>query len=169
MTGTGAGEDTKPAGAQARSHHCSVVTVGGFGVLIEGPSGSGKTSLALGLLDACRAKGIEGALVADDQAFLTCDADGLRAQAPETIRGMAEVRGYGIVSLPFREWAGIHLIARLVDDEAVERMPEENQLSRIGKLALTRPLPVCDLPRRHEAQGIRIIMAVLENRLGPHS
>ena len=158
--------DAKQDKAGTCNHHCSVVTIGGFGVLIEGSSGSGKTSLALGLLDACKVRGIDGALVADDQALLACSEGSLKAFAPEAIRGMAEIRGYGIVSLPFEESATIHLIARLVDDETVERMPEEKYLSSIGILTLQEPVLVHDLPKRHEAQGIRIVMAVLENRFG---
>lgn len=166
MTAITANPSGKHGGADTCNYHCSVVTVGGIGVLIEGTSGSGKTSLALGLLEASQTRGIEGALVTDDQALLACDADGLKASAPEAIRGMAEVRGYGIVQLPFEESATIHLIARLVDDVRIDRMPEKKRLTHLGKLALRRPIPVCDLPQRHEAQGIRIIMAVLENRFG---
>ena len=166
MTAATANPGRKHGEAGTYNHHCSVVMIGGCGVLIEGASGSGKTSLALGLLEACQSRGIEGALVTDDQALLVCDGENLKAFAPKAIRGMAEVRGYGIVELPFKESATIHLIARLVDDTQVDRMPEEKNLTHLGKLALPRPIPVHDLPQRHEAQGIRIVMAVLAKRFG---
>ena len=166
MTATVSGGRLEPAEGLRYNHHCSVVEIGGFGILIEGASGSGKTSLALGLLDACRFRGIPGVLIADDQAFLMEDANGLRADAPESIRGKAEVRGYGVVNRPSRESAIIHLVVRLVEDRLVERMPEDKSLTRIGRLALLQPVPVQNLPQRHEAQGIRIVMAVLENRFG---
>ena len=166
MTAATANPGEKHGEAGTYNHHCSVVVIGGFGVLVEGDSGSGKTSLALGLLEACQIRDMEGALVTDDQALLVCDGENLKAFAPKAITGMAEVRGYGIVELPFQESVAIHLIARLVDDARVDRMPEEKSLTCIGKLTLSKPIPVYDLPQRHEAQGIRIIMAVLENRFG---
>lgn len=166
MTAVAANHGGKNGQTRTCNHHCSVVIIGGFGVLIEGSSGSGKTSLALGLLDACRTRGIEAILVTDDQALLTCNPDDLKASVPAAIQGKAEVRGYGIVEVPFRESATVHLIARLVDDKQVQRMPEGNTLSHIGELELPRPVPVYDLPRCHEAQGIRIVMAALENCFG---
>ncbi|WP_075997719.1 HPr kinase/phosphorylase [Salaquimonas pukyongi] len=166
MTAATVDPDKEKCPKPACNHHCSVVEIGGFGVLIEGPSGSGKTSLALGLLERCKARGVESALVADDQALLACSEGGLKAVAPEAIRGMAEIRGYGIAALPFKNSAVVHLVVRLVDDEQVERMPGQNDLDHIGDLVLCSPIPLYLLPRRHEAQSVRIVMAVLENRFG---
>ena len=72
------------------------------GVLLLGPSGSGKSSLALQLMDASSLclttrEAIHCQLVSDDQVQLHCEADDLFASAPETITGMLEVRGLGVM------------------------------------------------------------------------
>ncbi|MEZ5872955.1 MAG: HPr kinase/phosphorylase [Nitratireductor sp.] len=142
------------------NHHCSVVEIAGAGVMIEGASGSGKTSLALGLVDVARSRGLEAALVCDDQALVTGKGGILTASCPPTIEGMAEIRGFGIARmephLPTTHHTAIRLVVRLVDDEFVERMPESKTTEICGvRLALV------ECPVRHEAQGIRIVLAWL--------
>lgn len=144
------------------NHHCSVVDLAGTGVLIEGASGSGKTSLALGLLEAAARLGMAGMLVADDQVILTLVKGEFRARPPEPLRGLAELRGHGIIQLPFKPETTIGLVARLVGDDLVDRMPEPRHESRIAGLGPGRPVRIINLPRRHEAQGIRIVLAVLQ-------
>ncbi|MET0294699.1 MAG: HPr kinase/phosphorylase [Phenylobacterium sp.] len=72
---------------------------GGWGgVLIEGPSGAGKSDLALRALD----DGFR--LVADDRTVVWESGGRLYGRAPETLAGLLEVRGVGIVAqsaLPF--------------------------------------------------------------------
>lgn len=142
------------AGAAAANHHCTVIRAGETGIMIEGAAGSGKTSLALGLIEALQARGIEALLVCDDQAFVGDENGKLVAHAPVSIRGKAELRGFGIVDLPYRQSTELHLLCRLVADERMDRMPEQ-KVARIGNL----DLPLLELPARHEAQSIRIILA----------
>ncbi len=91
--------------------HASCVSFEGDGVLLLGPPGAGKSSLVLRLLD----RGF--ALVADDQVEVE---DGI-AKAPEALAGLLEVRGLGIVRLPFVERAALRLVVRL---ERGERLPQ---------------------------------------------
>jgi HPr kinase/phosphorylase len=92
--------------------HGTCVARGGAGVLIDGPSGSGKSDLALRLLG-------EGfVLVADDQVDVS---DGF-ASAPEALAGLLEVRGLGIVRLPYLSRARLELVIILAD--SIERLPE---------------------------------------------
>ncbi len=63
------------------------------GLLIRGPSGAGKSDLAL----RCIKQG--GCLVADDQVVVATTGAGLSCSAPETISGLLEVRGLGIIEL----------------------------------------------------------------------
>lgn len=63
----------------------------GRAVMIRGPSGSGKSALALSLI----ATG--AGLVADDRVVLTRDGDHVLTDAPDTIRGLIEARGLGIL------------------------------------------------------------------------
>ncbi len=91
--------------------HGSCVALGGAGVLILGPSGAGKSDLALRLL------GRGFVLVADDQVEV---ADGY-ARAPDPLAGMLEVRGLGIVRLPYLSRVKLHLV--IVLEEHAERLP----------------------------------------------
>jgi serine kinase of HPr protein (carbohydrate metabolism regulator) len=138
------------------NHHCSVIAINGIGILIEGPPASGKTSLALGLVDAARRRGAQAHFVADDQCMLEATGTGLLARTPETIAGLAEVRGHGIVPVNHVPDCIIGLVVRLRDDEKIERMPEQDLTSLLGV-----KLPCIDVPVRHEAQAIRIILARL--------
>ncbi|NIZ62473.1 serine kinase [Sedimentitalea sp. CY04] len=72
--------------------HASCVSLDGNGLLIRGGSGSGKSTLALSLM-ALGAK-----LVADDRVLLTLEQGDLIARAPDSIAGLIEARGLGILS-----------------------------------------------------------------------
>ncbi|PZX12141.1 HPr kinase/phosphorylase [Celeribacter halophilus] len=63
------------------------------GLLILGPSGSGKSTLALELM------ALGAVLVSDDRTHVRCDpkAQTLTAIAPDTISGMIEARGVGLL------------------------------------------------------------------------
>ena len=84
----------EPAG---QTVHASCVLVGARAVLIRGPAGSGKSRLVLALIDAARA-GVApfSRLVSDDRVALIATHGRLIASAPDTIRGLIEVRGLGI-------------------------------------------------------------------------
>ncbi|MBN8807476.1 MAG: HPr kinase/phosphatase C-terminal domain-containing protein [Sphingomonas sp.] len=95
--------------------HFSCVAIGGRGVLIGGASGAGKSDLALRLID-------RGAmLVSDDYTTLTACDGTLIASAPPNIAGRIEVRGIGIVSLPYLAEAPAALLVTL--DDVPERLP----------------------------------------------
>lgn len=109
--------------------HATCVAFDDAGILIMGPSGAGKSDLALRLIDqggyGVGSEMIACSLVSDDQVVLTRKGDGLFARAPETIAGMLEVRGVGIVRPKIiRAEARIRLVVTLVDAAAVERMPD---------------------------------------------
>jgi HPr kinase/phosphorylase len=100
------------------THHATCVLVSGIGVLIRGASGSGKSDLALRLID------LGAELVADDYCELSTEAGLLYARAPTALVGKLEIRGCGIVELPYREIATLGLIVELSKPEHIERMPE---------------------------------------------
>ena len=98
--------------------HATTVAIDGMAVLIEGASGSGKSDLALRLID-------RGAiLVSDDQTLVARAGATLLARAPMTIAGRIEVRGIGLLAMPYVEDVPVALLVRV--DGAIERMPERS-------------------------------------------
>jgi len=88
------------------------------GVLLRGHSGAGKSDLALRLIDG-------GArLVADDQTEVRAVESELLARAPGTIAGKLEVRGIGILELPYLDDIPLRLVCDLVPPSEVVRHPE---------------------------------------------
>lgn len=96
--------------------HASSIAIGGRAVLIEGLPGSGKSDLSLRLID-------RGAtLISDDYTLVLRRQDGLVATPAPNIAGKIEVRGLGIVSMPYAAEAPVALVVSL--GEPVERLPE---------------------------------------------
>jgi len=106
--------------------HATTVAIGGRAMLLRGPSGSGKSDLALRLIDA-------GArLVDDDRSELRRHGDAIVVCAPETIAGLIEARGIGILRVASLASAELALIVDLVSPEAVERLPEPRSETILG-------------------------------------
>lgn len=99
--------------------HATCVARGGRAVLLLGPSGSGKSDLALRLLD----HGFS--LVSDDRTLLRLSGERLMASVPETIRGKIEVRGLGILTLPFVDDVPVALAVELGGE--IERFPMDER------------------------------------------
>lgn len=87
------------------------------GVLLLGDSGAGKSDLALRLIE-------QGCLlVSDDRTELFVEGGKLKARAPAALAGLIEVRGLGILSLPYEKSAEVVLAVQLAAG-AVPRLPE---------------------------------------------
>ncbi|PTW42429.1 HPr kinase/phosphorylase [Rhodovulum kholense] len=110
--------------------HASTVAYRGRAVLIRGASGSGKSALALQLM------ALGASLVADDRTVLTRGPEGLVASAPETIRGLIEARGVGLLRAETVAAAPVFLAIDLDADET-ERMPPPREVEILGV-----PLPL---------------------------
>ena len=123
-------------------------------VLILGPPGSGKSDLALRLIAA------GGVLVADDRTLLTVENGLLCAMAPEAIRGGLEVRGAGIIMVPFAPRAAVTLAVELLDTETPERLPPETQYQPPAPLPFPqRFVPLIGL-RAFETSAVAKIAAI---------
>jgi HPr kinase/phosphorylase len=106
--------------------HASAVLVGARAVLIRGPSGAGKSRLALELIEAARAVALPFArLVGDDRVHLQAAGGRLLVRPAEALAGLIEVRGVGIVRMPYERSA----VVALVIDLGVEadRLPEDGE------------------------------------------
>ncbi|MFQ5533519.1 MAG: HPr kinase/phosphorylase [Sphingomonadales bacterium] len=106
--------------------HATCIDLDGAGILLRGPSGSGKSDLALRLIDG-------GArLLSDDYVSLSARDGLLHATPPESIAGIMEVRGIGLISLPNASSCTVSLVVDLVDREQVPRLPEPEQIEIDG-------------------------------------
>ena len=99
--------------------------IGGLwrGILIEGPSGAGKSDLALRSLD----HGFR--LVADDRVLLWAADGRLWGRAPDTLRGLIEVRGVDVLRVEPVAFCEVALLARL---RTPERIPADTTETILG-------------------------------------
>ena len=109
---------------------------GDCGVLLLGESGAGKSDLALRLI----AGGAQ--LVADDRVELFARDETLWAHPPKTLAGLIEVRGVGILSLPFEPEARVGLVVQLVPRGKMPRMPALERYEPPSHLAVTSKPPL---------------------------
>jgi len=106
--------------------HASCVSVLDSGILLRGPSGSGKSDLALRLID-------RGAmLVADDYVEIRLEAARAIARPPERLAGLIEIRGAGLIQMPWHPSVVLDLIVDLVARAEMPRMPEAETVDIAG-------------------------------------
>ena len=140
--------------------HGTAVAVDGRAVLIRGPSGSGKSDLALRLIAAAaRWPGLCGdpVLVADDQVELSLVDGGVIVCAPAVLAGRIEVRGVGILSVPYLPQARLSLVADLIAREAIARLPEPDTALILGV-----SLPRIDVDAFAASAPAKILAALAE-------
>ena len=132
----------------AETLHACCVAIDGRGVLIEGESGAGKSDLTLRLVD----RGAE--LVSDDYTVLEVQEARLIGRAPERIAGRIEVRGIGIVSLPFRNEVPVAMMVRI--EPTPERLPERPEQRCIAGIEI----PLVALPALEPSAPIKVELAL---------
>jgi serine kinase of HPr protein (carbohydrate metabolism regulator) len=101
--------------------HATAVLVGAKAVLIHGEPGSGKSRLALRLLETAGRELPFVRLVGDDRIYLESRAGRLVVRPPQELAGLLEVRGMGIVRVPFEAAAVVGLVIEL--GQPADRMP----------------------------------------------
>ena len=134
--------------------HATAIAIGGRAVLLSGPPGSGKSDLALRLID-------RGAmLIADDRVELSVVAGRLLASPPASIAGLIEVRGVGIVAMPY---AAVVPVALVVDLAAPpDRFPDPATRELLGvaiplvALAAAEASAALKIERALTALGLRV-------------
>ncbi len=99
--------------------HGTSLVINKQGLLLRGKPGSGKSDLALRLIH-------QGAtLIADDQTELIAQNKQLIAACPKPLEGKLEVRGVGILDVPFVKKHPLHILIDLVNWQNIERLPEK--------------------------------------------
>ena len=132
--------------------HASCVALGAQGVLLLGKPGAGKSDVALRLID-------EGAqLVADDRTILFVANGALHGRAPDSIKGLLEIRGLGIVAMPARPQVRIALVVRL--GRAAERLPRAHFYHMPAGLKDVKPVPQIALDARYASTPAKIRAAL---------
>lgn len=145
--------------------HGTCVALGRTGALLRGPSGSGKSDLALRFLYLARRgpAAIEApVLVADDQVLVSRSERALIARAPDTLRGLLEVRGIGIVEVKPATESSLMLVVDLVAPSDVERMPQRIDTEQM----LGIDIPVLRLAPFENSAPIKLAAAIARARKG---
>lgn len=114
------------AEATAPAVHATTLAFGGRGVALRGPSGSGKSDLALRLMDR------GWCLVADDYTCITGTNGRAWAHAPPALAGKMEVRGLGILEMPYLVSVPLVLCCDLVPAAAIARLPQADYVTLAG-------------------------------------
>ena len=137
------------ASLESQQLHGTAVSVDGRGVLLRGRTGSGKSDLALRLID-------RGALlIADDRVDIVRRANALIMSAPIAIAGFLEVRGLGIVELPYARTSSLALVIDLVPRDRVERLPDPEMTEILGL-----PVPLVRLDPFEASAPIKVAHAM---------
>lgn len=138
----------------AQTVHANCLVVGTRGILVRGRSGSGKSELTDLLIEAAGVRGNLGVLVADDRVYLAARDGQLVARAPDTISGLMEVRGRGLVRTVSMSAAKVDLLVDLKPEDAIERLPA----SALGCEKMDGvPIPVCSCPENRPWDSTRLI------------
>ena len=99
--------------------HATCVAFGSAGVVLFGPSGSGKSALGLQLI----ALGAD--LITDDLVCLSCEDGVVVAHAPDRLQGVMEARYVGLLHVPHKARALVHLCVDMGRDEKA-RLPHSH-------------------------------------------
>ena len=142
--------------------HATCIALGSRAALLRGPSGAGKSDLALRCLALSDRppRGQSVHLVADDRVVLSRRNGVIVASPPAVLAGRLEVRGVGIVAVPFLAEAAVALIVDLTAASAVERMPAELPSEDVLGVAI----PVWALRPFEQSAPLKLIYAI--NTLG---
>jgi HPr kinase/phosphorylase len=97
--------------------HATSVVFCGRGLLLCGKSGAGKSDLALRIMDA------GGSLISDDYTNLIVKDGQLFGSPPEPIKGLIEVRGIGLLKVPFINSARMDVVVMCESHGPIERLP----------------------------------------------
>ncbi|MDW4500532.1 HPr kinase/phosphatase C-terminal domain-containing protein [Sulfitobacter sp. D35] len=125
--------------------HASCVVFDRKGVLILGPSGSGKSGLALRLM------ALGAQLVADDRTIVARQGDAILATAPDTIRGLIEARGVGLLKAHHVSSIRLALVVDLSRTET-DRLPRAHRHTVQG----------VELPCLHNVEATHFTAAIVQ-------
>jgi serine kinase of HPr protein (carbohydrate metabolism regulator) len=119
--------------------HASAVLVGARAVLIRGPSAAGKSRLAFELIEAARVGSVRFArLVGDDRVHVETAGGRLLVRPAPALAGLIEVRGIGILRLPYEPCAVVALVVDLAAADAERLPPADKRMTAVAGINLPR-------------------------------
>ena len=121
------------------------------GVLIVGLSGSGKSDLALRLIDS------GATLICDDQTICKKVKSEIFLFAQKKICGLIEVRGLGLMKVPYIENIKLKMIVKLKED-VNERFPFTNRKKKIFGISI----PVIEISSKEISAEAKIKLMLYE-------
>jgi HPr kinase/phosphorylase len=134
--------------------HASCVDLLGTGVALVGPPGTGKSDLALRLID-------RGArLVSDDRLAVERHGDVLIGRAVDSIAGLIEVRGLGIMRINHCVSTRLGLVVALGCAGPLPRLPEHLTYELLGVA-----LPYLELDPRTPSACAKVRLALTAQRV----
>jgi serine kinase of HPr protein (carbohydrate metabolism regulator) len=147
-------------GDAVETHHATAVALAGNAALIRGAPGSGKSDLALRCLALAPTALIASpaTLVSDDYVILARKGERLVAEAPATIAGKIEVRGLGIVTVPYAASAEVVLVAELVAPERIERYPDPAPMTELMGVRL----PLLHIAPFEASAPVKLLLALMQ-------
>jgi serine kinase of HPr protein (carbohydrate metabolism regulator) len=147
-------------GDAVETHHATAVALAGHAALIRGAPGSGKSDLALRCLSLAPTALIASpaTLVADDYVILARKGERLMAETPLTIAGKIEVRGLGIVTVPYAASAEVVLVAELVAPAAIERYPDPAPATELMGVRL----PLLHIAPFEASAPVKLLLALIQ-------
>jgi len=113
--------------------HATAIRINRTGLMFAGPSGWGKSMLAFTCLTEARRLGLPAVLVADDQVFVEHRDGHIIAKRPDSIAGLIELRGTGIVSLDSIPEAVMHFAILPAGVSGADRLPPENERMEVAE------------------------------------
>jgi HPr kinase/phosphorylase len=136
--------------------HASCVVVREAGILIRGASGSGKSTLARQMVFAGERFGYFASVMCDDRVRLASRNGRLLATALGAIAGKLEVRGMGLLTVPYERSAIVRLVVDLTANPP--RLPEAAE-----RRAVLCGVPIPRLEARIEPGLWRMILLRLND------
>jgi HPr kinase/phosphorylase len=158
---------TRASAAEPSAEHATVhgvaLCIGEAGVLVRGRSGAGKSGLAEEIVDAARARGWFGRIVADDRVRLRLQGGRIVLTPHPLIAGQVERRGQGIFEIEHERAVVLRLVVDLVDRGANDEPPrypsDADRIARVHGVPIRRLVTAIG-----EGAVARAVMAIVGER-----
>lgn len=172
---TGVPDPSLAAAILSPSIHASAVLAGAKAVLIRGPAGAGKSRLAHALIEAAQRGALPiGLLVGDDRVHLEAANGRIVVRPAPALAGLLEIRGVGLLRLPYEVTAVVGLVVDLAYPQAERLPPSSAQVTAIQGISLpllaiavgNDPLPLVLIKLRDLASAGAVGETVLPAQVG---